>query len=48
VVVLDRDQVPAADGLPVDGELTFAVVVDGAVRPSDGSALSALVTVFGG
>lgn len=48
VVALDRDQVPAEGRLPVDGELTVAVVVDGAVLPTDGSALRALVTVFGG
>lgn len=48
VVVLDREQVPAEDRLPVDGELTFAVVVDGAVWPRDGQALRAPVTGFGG
>jgi hypothetical protein len=33
VVILDRDQVPTQDALPVDGELTFAILTDGTPLP---------------
>jgi hypothetical protein len=48
VVVLNRYQVPPQDALPVDGELTFATVTNGAKQPDDGPTLRAVVTAFDG
>lgn len=47
VVVLDRDQVPTQETLPVDGELTFAILTDGTLLPRTGQPLRAVVTTFG-
>jgi hypothetical protein len=47
VVVLARNQVPPADALPLDGRLTSATVIDGAVRTGD-STLRVHVTEFAG
>jgi hypothetical protein len=46
VVILDRDQVPTQDALPVDGELTFAILTDGTPLPGTGQVLRAVVTAF--
>ena len=48
VVVLGRDQVPAAESLPVAGRLTFATLIDGGLRPTGGSELRAQITAFAG
>ena len=47
VVLLDRDQVPTQDALPVDADLTFTTLTDGTPLPGTGQTLRAVVTTFG-
>lgn len=46
VVILDRDQVPNQDALPVDGDLTFAILTDGTPLSGTDQTLRAVVTTF--
>ncbi len=46
VVVLNRGQVPPPETLPVDGQLTFAMVTDAVPLPGSGPTLRAVITPF--
>lgn len=48
VVVLDRDQVPPREALPVEGQLTSAIVTDGTPLPGNGPVLRGVIRVFTG
>lgn len=47
VVVLDRDQVPTRDALPVDGDLTFAIHPAGTPQLAVLREFNAVLTTFG-
>ena len=46
IVVLNRDQVPPSETLPVDAQLTFAMVTDATPLPGHGPTLRAVITPF--
>lgn len=46
VVIVNRDQVPSQDALPVDAALTITTLTDGTPLPGTGQTLRAVVTTF--
>lgn len=48
IVVLDRDQVPAREALPVDGDFTSSDFADPTRPPGDGPVSKVLITAFVG